>query len=685
MNSLTTPAASARKRDGKDAARMWLDALVKGTCEKDRFLREMDALAQAGPDACWDVLSVVDQYFRLKKIERELFSTVKLRLERRAFGLDDSAEVSVPLPLVRPQSGLSQDAAPVQQSPQWHRAGFTVHTTPAAAERHTKSSAPRAQETGSKGELAEGDVLRERYRLGRMLGTGGTGTVFEAIDQYRVDQTTLSQSVAVKVLHRAVTERGDVVIKLRSEFWRLQSLSHPNIVRVFELDRDGDLDFFTMELLHGVPLGRLLGAQNGRTLQRSNGLAIIRDIGAALAHAHSRGVVHGDISPDNILITTDGEVRVLDFGASRKPKDGPWIADSELPQPSPVAAPSFASSQLLSGQMASFGDDIYAFACISYVVLAGRHPFEGHTAVEAQTLRIRPRRPDRLSRRQWRTLRRALDFARERRPRSVAEFLNGLDLKAAARHLPTLSVLMNPTPDRRRGASIVTMEGILLMLLAATGLWLALGRDEIVRDVTSWTADAAGVMNRTGNYIGRIWAGATSSGANSGDQTGARPTAGLASGAGITQQSPRAASLNRSLAIKTRADTDAASTVAPQPVASAPATRAVVELAAPSIEVSASSPIARVMVRRTGNLRGDVRFTWWTESGTAKPGEDYVPSAPRTEYIADGFASAGLVIPLVSDTTRRLPKGFYVMIGEAGPGASLGARTTTMVVMSGAE
>ena len=90
----------------------------------------------------------------------------------------------------------------------------------------------------------------------------------------------------------------------------------PNIVRVHEFDRDGGVAFFTMELLSGALLSRVLNARGAVALPRPEALAVIRDIGAALVHAHSRGVVHGDVNPQNIFITNEGDLRVLDFGAA---------------------------------------------------------------------------------------------------------------------------------------------------------------------------------------------------------------------------------------------------------------------------------------------------------------------------------------------------------------------------------
>jgi hypothetical protein len=90
-------------------------------------------------------------------------------------------------------------------------------------------------------------------------------------------------------------------------------------------------------------------------------------------------------------------------------------------------------------------------------------------------------------------------------------------------------------------------------------------------------------------------------------------------------------------------------------------------------------------VRRRGNVHGDLRFKWWTEPGTATAGDDFVAVEPRTERIPEGKDSVKLLVPVVSDLTRRAAKDFYILIGEPGPGTLLGARTRAMVIIPAAN
>jgi hypothetical protein len=104
-------------------------------------------------------------------------------------------------------------------------------------------------------------------------------------------------------------------------------------------------------------------------------------------------------------------------------------------------------------------------------------------------------------------------------------------------------------------------------------------------------------------------------------------------------------------------------------------------MAADELEVTPMNPVAAVIVRRRENYRDNVNFTWWTESGTAKPGKDFVPVSPRTEYLLSGEREAQLLVPVVTDPRRHESRSFYVVIDTPSDGARLGSRTLTMVTI----
>jgi serine/threonine protein kinase len=717
--------AQASRSANERTVQEWLDTLLAGACDQRAFRMQVDDLLRGSADAAWEVLSVLDQYYRRGKIKTDLFHALKLHVERQALGAGEDSDTSAQSPLARDLLRASNMTVPVGATlprpslvPRPAAAAPDAATAPRRAERSDRNRVP-----------AVGDVLRGRYRIVGVLGQGGMGTVFEAVDLDRVDLAQTSQKLAIKVLHTAVTMRPQLFAELRSEFQHLQSLSHPNIVRVHEFDRDGDTAFFTMELLLGSSLGQLIATQDGRTLDRSQALAIIRDVGAALVHAHSRGVVHGDINPQNIFVTRDGEVRVLDFGASHKLQHGPWIAEFELRQPIAVASPGYASCQQLEGEVAEARDDVYAFACIIYMLLAGRHPFQGRTALDARALRLTAPHPAGMAARQWRVLQEGLRFERDRRPSDVRDWLERLQLGA---------------PSGRSKLTIALAIGAVAVGLIVAASWLKNNEDFRAPSTTASSANTA--TNATGDSrptpitstdrappaaaaapavvpssepapapsIPAASAPAASAPAAS-PPTAPPPAAPPPAAPPPTAPPPSASVLTTPPATalpstappstappSTAPPSTAPPSTTPPPAASpaaprvataaasaivAPtpaltlATHARVELAAAVVEVSPSDAFALVTVRRKGSMRGAASFTWWTESGTAKPGADFASIAPHVERIADGKSSINLIIPVVSDSTRRVPKSFYVLIDEAAPGTAVVERTTTMVTI----
>jgi hypothetical protein len=113
--------------------------------------------------------------------------------------------------------------------------------------------------------------------------------------------------------------------------------------------------------------------------------------------------------------------------------------------------------------------------------------------------------------------------------------------------------------------------------------------------------------------------------------------------------------------------------------------KARLELAADNLVLSGDASMAQVIVKRTRSLRGEVSFSWWTESGTAKPGRDFVTVKPQLEHIEAGQSSVNLVVPVMSDPTRRVTRNFYVVIDEPSDNATLGTHTLTMVTLPGSE
>jgi serine/threonine protein kinase len=661
MSAGTEPARWSQPRAGSQGATLaWLDALSSGACTPEAFLSAMRDQFQGDSEEGWEVLSLLDQYYRRGKIKAELFQMLKTRLESSALMIEEDVAARL-----RSSAAAQKRVAPMPRPP--------VRETPAGAVR----------------EVAVGDVLRNRYRVRAVIGHGGMGTVFEAMDDYRLALAAAGQRLAVKVLHTAVTRREELLIELQREFQHLQLLSHPNIVRVHEFDRDGDIAFFTMELLNGAPLSGVLSVRNAAALPRPCALAIMRDVGAAISYAHSHGVVHGDINPQNIFVTNDGELRVLDFGASNRLLRDRWLPDEAsdaAADPAPVATPGYASCQLLEGQKPDARDDLFAFACLTYVLFSGRHPFPNRTAVEARAQRLRPRRPPGLGGQQWRVLREGLRWERDRRPSDVRKWLDRFNLAGAAPRLPSLPVLVNAPPPRKPNGLLATVAITLLALAAAGGLWAMTDYESFESHVSAWRSAVLGAFDNSATAPQAPPPPALTPPARNAREAVAKPPPPISRVAPAPQSTPAAASAAAPISAPPTAASPSSGAAARAAAASEAAARAAnagpmrIEMAAATVDVQPGETVVNIVVHRKGNSHGDTSFTWWTESGTAQPGRDFAAAVPRVEHFEDGSRSVILNIP-VSVTPRTQPKSFYVVIDRTETGAALGERNLTMVTL----
>ena len=206
------------------------------------------------------------------------------------------------------------------------------------------------------------DVLAERYELRGRLGAGGMAEVYDGWDP------VLDRRVAVKVLRRGLD--GHAQERFLREARTAASLSHPNIVAVYDTGRHGELAYLVMEHVDGPDLARVL--RDGPLPQR-RATRITDQLLAALAAAHARGLVHRDVKPANVLLTGDGTAKLTDFGIAKRA-----LAGSELTATGQVfGTPAYLSPEQARGEPAGPGSDLYAVGCVLYEMIAGRPPFVG--------------------------------------------------------------------------------------------------------------------------------------------------------------------------------------------------------------------------------------------------------------------------------------------------------------------
>jgi serine/threonine protein kinase len=280
--------------------------------------------------------------------------------------------------------------------------------------------------------LQQGDVLANRFVIDMVIGSGGMGTVFKARDLRREEAQDRHPYVAIKTLNADVLQRGDSLKILQREARKAQSLSHPNIVRIFDFDRDQNTLFITMELLEGNSLGEIIQTNGLLGSTYAKLLPILTQVVSALQFAHAEGIVHSDLKPANILILPNGRVKVIDFGIARAiPIPNQQTIDRTTFDLHALGAmtPAYASPEMIEGRDADPRDDVFALACIIYEFLTGRHPFGRAPASVARAGNFSPREPEGLSPSQWKALQAGLHFDRSKRTPSVERLLAELSTK----------------------------------------------------------------------------------------------------------------------------------------------------------------------------------------------------------------------------------------------------------------
>lgn len=231
-----------------------------------------------------------------------------------------------------------------------------------------------------------GDMLRERFVLDAEIGRGGMGAVYRAVDRRRVEAGARRPYVAVKLLAGDFRSHPDAVRAMEAEARRVQDLPHPNIVAVHDFDRDGDIVFIVMELLEGRSLAAALRPPAEGFIGSPAAFAAIRELCAGLAFAHAAGVVHADLKPANIFLCTAGPLKILDFGLASVVQGTPDFDPAVLNALTPL----YASPERLRGAPPDARDDVYALGCLVHLMLAGTHPFQRLTALEAEARGMAP-------------------------------------------------------------------------------------------------------------------------------------------------------------------------------------------------------------------------------------------------------------------------------------------------------
>jgi hypothetical protein len=268
-----------------------------------------------------------------------------------------------------------------------------------------------------------GAVIKNRFVLEKQIGRGGMGLVFAAIDRRKEEARDPNPRIAVKILNGDFERHPDALMALQREARKAQTLAHPNVVTVFDFDRDGSSVFMTMELLRGRSLDTVVRDARGAGIGRAAALPVIRGIAEGLAYAHRKGIVHSDLKPGNVFLLEDGTPKLLDFGIARAVPSA--TAEQDVFDAGSLGAytEAYATDEMVAGTDPHPADDVYALGLIAHELLSGQHAYQRKSVPAARELGLRPQMPRELSRRECRVLEACLAFDRAKRPKDATEFL----------------------------------------------------------------------------------------------------------------------------------------------------------------------------------------------------------------------------------------------------------------------
>lgn len=265
---------------------------------------------------------------------------------------------------------------------------------------------PTISKKPARDSVTVGDCLKARFDLLEVLGVGGMGVVYRARDRRQKELGEKEPYLALKVLSDTLQGNDAALIALQQECKKTQRLSHPNIVNVYDFDRDDRTVFMTMELLHGYSLDELIYKDGFKGKPFAEIVPWITAIGEALQFAHDNGIIHSDFKPSNIFITEQGTIKIFDFGIARAMQEA---EEHSARKQLSAMTPAFASLGMLTDQSPQPSDDLYAFAVVVYFLLAGSHPYQRKNALQVKQQKLAPIRPPGLADDVWKVLRQALD------------------------------------------------------------------------------------------------------------------------------------------------------------------------------------------------------------------------------------------------------------------------------------
>ena len=214
--------------------------------------------------------------------------------------------------------------------------------------------------------LREGTYLQNRYEILSRVGAGGMSDVYKALDH------KLNRTIAIKVLKEEYSADPAFVSKFKIEAQSAAGLTHPNIVQVYDVVDEGELHYIVMELVEGVTLKNFIKAKVMLANREATGISL--QIAQGIEAAHQLGIVHRDIKPQNIILSSDGKVKVADFGIAKAASQQTLMSEA-------MGSVHYIAPEQAKGEMTDTRGDIYSLGITMFEMVTGRLPFEGDNTV----------------------------------------------------------------------------------------------------------------------------------------------------------------------------------------------------------------------------------------------------------------------------------------------------------------
>ncbi len=337
-------------------------------------------------------------------------------------------------------------------------------------------------------------VLGNRYKIIEKLGGGGMAEVFKGLD------TLLDRQVTIKILREQYTSDDDFVRKFRREAQAVARLSHPNIVSIYDVGIDDNIQYLVMEYVDGFNLKEYI--QTKGSLSEEEVIDIGIQICDALEHAHNNQIVHRDIKPHNILITNSGKVKVTDFGIARAVTEATITYNGGL-----IGSVHYISPEQAKGELTEYKSDIYSAGVVLYEMATGKVPFEGESPITVAIKHIQetPQKPSQIKSDILEELEniilKAMARDKEQRFNSAGEMKNHLErIKYKYGNILTEKTTVKRVKRQKKKLKPAAwlLIGVLFLCVLAGGIILAtnllqVGETE-VPDVVGKSLDEAGML-----------------------------------------------------------------------------------------------------------------------------------------------------------------------------------------------